>query len=538
MSKINKFFILVSALLMVSCYSSEENYEYGAEVALKVTGLESHYSVVAVEETLNIELEVELTNPSDELEYEWRFIRKYTDAIYGGADASLDYEIIGTEKNLSYVTSEKPGTYQIYVTVTNKSTGQLSTLMTTLSITNSFTDGYYVIKEESGMTDFDIHTPSGVVVESVLKSLDGESLSGKPLSLSIFPYYRYVDKTTFQGIDSKAVAIVSEERMQIRDIADLSLVYTEEDAFFFGTTGADIKLAMPNNSGAYLFTDKGLYRGVYSTFSGGTGQFGEVIYLDQESDPNMNVISDGSYIYIFDERNNRFMQYDSNGGHQIHADTYDDETVPVVAPVNGNEHNLLYYGTAEVGSSNRRNFAIMEDNLNSNKRYLYEMDVIAHIGYDWMNRPRYGPNPNNPISKVTEFENTNLNKANYFAMNEREAEVLMYAADNKLYSYTIATGEEAPLLLTGIPEGENIVFMKNRYWLKGTYTPEGLNYFNHLIIATQTGDKYKVYIYNINGSIPTGAPVKVLEGNGIFSSIQYIDTKLDVNSDNEYSLSF
>lgn len=109
--------------------------------------------------------------------------------------------------------------------------------------------------------------------------------------------------------------------------------------------------------------------------------------------------------------------------------------------------------------------------------------------------------------------------ATAFASNSQSAAVIYGVDNNKVYSFGLTgTTPEKELTFEGLPSNETITYVSNRYF--SGYT-DGNN-FDHLIIGTQSGNNYKLYMYNMVGGEPVGAPVHVVSGTGKVHSVDYI----------------
>ena len=60
----------------------------------------------------------------------------------------------------------------------------------------------------------------------------------------------------------------------------------------------------------------------------------------------------------------------------------------------------------------------------------------------------------------------------------------------------------------------------NQFWDDDTTgTP-----FNYLIVGTQSGNTYKLYVYDTNGGAPVGQPIKVVQGTGKVRKVRYLNS--------------
>lgn len=102
--------------------------------------------------------------------------------------------------------------------------------------------------------------------------------------------------------------------------------------------------------------------------------------------------------------------------------------------------------------------------------------------------------------------------ATEFAFNELTASYMYFVYNNQVYIYnmTTYTEEDTPLTLEGISSDETITYLS--YQWQSFENDKDYN-FTHLIVGTQKGDAYRLYMYDLEIGRPTKL-VKTISGNG------------------------
>jgi hypothetical protein len=171
---------------------------------------------------------------------------------------------------------------------------------------------------------------------------------------------------------------------------------------------------------------------------------------------------------------------------------------------------MLYFGHNYTGQQDHEGYAIFQDRVAPGKRYLYRLAL---------NYAQY----HNPITSVAEISPAlKFNEATYFATNELDARVIYFLHDNRLYMYDVEVGSEELLAPNDLPADEEITYVSNRYYVNPADAEAN---FNHIAIATHQAGRYKLYLYDVLGGKPNGAPRRILEGEGKVVKMQYITNK-------------
>ena len=117
--------------------------------------------------------------------------------------------------------------------------------------------------------------------------------------------------------------------------------------------------------------------------------------------------------------------------------------------------------------------------------------------------------------------NLHLAQGDIIAGNGLTGTLIYCVHDNKLYGYNFDAESEMEIPITGIPEGATISYFSNQYWNMGLFGDTSLN-FDNIVVGTQEGDNYTVYLYNIRGGQPYGEPITVFSGEGKLRSVRYV----------------
>ena len=132
----------------------------------------------------------------------------------------------------------------------------------------------------------------------------------------------------------------------------------------------------------------------------------------------------------------------------------------------------------------------------------------------------------NPIQKVDTIDTAlALNSTVVIGNNENQANLLYYAVAGKIYMYEIEREKESELKLEGFQGGE-VTYISNRYWLSEEDKDHNFDYFT---VATYADGKYKIYLYNTVGGIPTGRPERILEGEGKVLKMHFLSPFMGSN---------
>ena len=122
-------------------------------------------------------------------------------------------------------------------------------------------------------------------------------------------------------------------------------------------------------------------------------------------------------------------------------------------------------------------------------------------------------------------EDLHIAKGEVIAGVGRDATIIYVVDGGQLYFYNFLTGEEVPVTLPGLPAGEEIAYLTNQYLaivdFLGNY--DATQSENYLIVATESGEGYKLYVYDkLVGGVPDAAPSRTVSGSGSVKAVRYL----------------
>lgn len=504
MKTIQYIFILTSiTFISLSCFDDKGNYDYTEFKDITIQGIQTNYAITSYQDTLHITPQV--LPAEDSYNYLWTINRNYTNANQGFGDG-ISKDTISQDPQLSYAVKLPNGEYNLTLKVTNQETGYSVFYNTKLIAQTAYSSGFYILKETAeGKTDVDLHTPKGKL-ENLLKETTGNSLAGKPTSMGLIFEYCYINPQISKYDAPRALSVCSENDIRVFSLNDFSTIFTYDNLFYDGKPAGEKPLYLyPNTYNiGYLST-----AGIHSNYQNGlsipsSGQFGLPTVLSGNCRPSRHMAVCNMESYIFDELNHRFVKFNFNAQVSVFSEkSSTGETIPYSPNAIPANYQLIFCGPNTASEYNV--YALFKDMQAPQKHYLYTLKAeLSKFS--------------NPISEVTEIPTSlNFNRASVYAINEKDARIMYFATDNKLYRYLIDEQKESEITLSGF-EGGEITYISNRYWLSSA---DKENNFNYLAIGTYKNGQYKIYFYNMTGGIPNGAPVQILQGEGKAIKVHY-----------------
>lgn len=497
-----------------SCYDDEGNYDYKAMSKAEVTGLEENYSKISYQDVLHIEPDVKPASAIDEYAYLWTMNKKYTNTY-----SKIKTDTICRERILDFPVNLKKGNYDLILKVTNIETGYEAYYTSSLEVTSVFATGFYVLKDMGDYTELDGHFPDGSISENLLeKSLD-RKIMGKPTSLGVNFVYSYINSENNEYEKTTTLNVCAGKEVEILNIQDMSEIHSHRSMFPNDVPEENPIYLAQSMFGISYFSDKGCYFSYQAPDYDimGFGCFGYPVETEGEISPNKNIIFDSQY-YLFDEKEGRFLGWDYNGGIHTFMTKPSDKYLP-----HGIKDKLIYFGRTSIQGGHYNGYALFEDAEDTGKHHLYTL-TLATNDYS------------NPVDTVITLKpESGLNKATFYANNERNAQVIYFVNNNELYMYDIKEESEEKIKPQGLPDDEEITYLSNRYWEQAD---DKDNNFNYLVIGTSKNGQYKVYMYNMLGGKPIGESVRTLKGEGKVVKLQYTSSKMNGGSANYYPSSF
>lgn len=479
-------YMVLIAVLLVSCYKDKSSDVYTPIGSITVTGMEAEYSRTAFIERLQIPVKVTSTVADEKFSYTWTIFES-------GSIISATYPIpdtISTEQALDFEIKLEPGTYTVALCVTNEANNYKQVYSSKLFVGTPFSTGHYFLKATAdGNTEMDFRDATGDMHYNQLKTQLGASMKGSPVRISIAKSYPYIDPVTAAIKKGSVIMPTSTEDCKLISMNNLSLIFNHKD-MFYGDVPKEIPYAIVSNISSYavFVTSNGQYQS-------SSGKFGFPIKPAGTVSISRHFMVMGSWdgypitCSLYDDANGLFLKTNYNGELVEHNDD------------NGNAssnipHKLLYMGNRLAFSAS--GYAIFESKTTPTERYIYTVDATG----------------TNSIQSIETLDpSLNFTRATIYTTNKDNP--LMYGVvdGTKIYMYNTSSKVETLLQPAGIGAGEEITMITHK---------NGIN--TYLYIATHKAGKYKVYMYNISGGVPDGEAEITVEGEGKVVDVQHTNT--------------
>ena len=498
------------ALMCSSCFEDEGNYTYTDVEEITIEGIDSYYANNSYNgEFLQVKPEIK-TNYAD-LEYEWYLWDPQKEGQYTGWVDREPYEaeLISTEKNLNYEVNLPLGQYKLMLKVTSKSNGYFQTYITTFESKTLFTRGFYILKESvDGNSELDLYNQEGELMTDLITLVHGKPLEGKPRCLSTLPGHgKVVDN---EILDAHSVCVTTEaDKIAFYETESFSITHDESDVILGPLAeGEKPYMAFSAGYGNCFISSKGQYMsfcmpGMMQI----TGQF------------SIPATTDGGSMFVYVDTGAMglpcgvFMWSDSE-----HAIRYGDTMNygQAFGPFDNNgyvteDKECLMCGYAE---STGLGYFLLKDA--AGKQYLYSVSTM----------------PPQITNSVEIPEGSKLTQATEYAVNARTTSCMYFVYDNKVYMYDLVNYKEddMPLNLEGISAEEEITYLAYHYQ---DFSNDTENNYTHLVVGTQQGNTYRLYMYNLLAGEPNEL-VRTIKGEGklkmcaYMSSVTYGNGKMSI----------
>lgn len=478
--------------LLISCAEDLGNYDYRELSSPVVTGIDEKIPVRKFERLqLTPQIEGEQFTEED-YQFEWKVIPQ--------ADA-VTATVIGNERILDYEVVLAEGTYTLYFTITNRTSGLFWQQTYELEVTQTTSEGWMVLCSDNGRTRLDmISMVTGETYRDLLSSQDMPELNGprriqqlEDLAETGSPFYLLTDDGATR-LSSDGFAWTEEYNIRYemgngQAVSPHEIIPTVNAKMM--VAGTDFHYA--SNMGEIL------------------GLFSSPINKDFRVAPmtGSNVAGNmilAPLVMIYDIDNKRFMGYgqtlassDLNNQEPLRemnemAELLDDMKA-TTGGVTGSAFDEFPTGLDYVYMENTRydpgsgqmavTYTVLAD---GNKRYLYGIQLGDILPQSWSSCPNalgkayYGDlSECTDITKVTDlFAFSSLKNCMY------------YAVGGTLYQVDLSTKPLQAKVQFTLPGGEEITRLKFNLFRKNTSDSRSYN----LIIGSLRGEEGILRIYN------------------------------------------
>lgn len=428
--------LFLSVMCLSSCVEDEGNYNYTELNKLTIEGLEESYNVLHNVDTIKIQPIITSTilgENLDNYEYQWH--------IHEGI-GEHKHTVISKEKDLVYPVDIKIGTYDLYFTVLDKTTGIKTMASAPMKVTTPTSKGFLLLGDdlEEGIMGLDmVIMPAGRDTSVMANAYDNSETRLKGADRILYQGPRYndtqslwmcTDDGSFRMNNKEDISIISElndfgmieiansfeikRPMRIMDVfphptttnrSGMNRGYMTEDVCVYAAIGSAEYFGTPVNR--VNANTKKLFKFYPLAFMGGC--------------VNNNYLG---YAIIYNKDDNSFMYL---GNYTAYATALTDKAGD---PFPWKQENrTIVWGGNSVNGTHGSSFTIMKE-LDAEEYYLYKFKAGPY-NYNTTKEGAWKID----LSKAENFE-----KASHYAVSGTGS-ILMYAYGSTLYLYDYAYGD-------------------------------------------------------------------------------------------------
>lgn len=507
------FYTLLLTFISLSACTDDESTLATNEVgSISIEGLESSYTVrsyVGVNLKDIVSPTIQSDYSEDQLTYSWYLFNNEED------DADYTEFLISNEKLPDYEVNLPSGNYTLALKVQSQTNDNAQFATTTLSTSTQFSQGYYILKETAdGNTDLDCYNQE--LQSDIISGGTGAPMQGKPYNISILYNGEYVNPDNNEMAFDNFIHVTTESHAYkgFRS-EDMKEIFNNDNLFYSGPMEAD---EMPCSLFTTIFyncymSNTGIRS--YMASSGTANSTGRLGFPTCSGGSKFVQIADYmTGIVYWSDTEHCLMGADFNASASSAMTTASGDNIQNNYP---KDLNCLASGF-NVSGGNTLTWFLCEQ-PSTGQRYLYKTDATGYC-----------------INEIIKLD-PSLHLARSIAQggNGLTASYIYCIDDNKLHAYSLQTGNELENInLPGIPANENITFVTNQYLNLGGFIESAYNR-DDLIIGTQTGNNYKLYVYEsaqMNGGQPIAEPAVIIEGTGTVKAVRYISPQKDITGNN------
>lgn len=488
-------FACIATLALASCYSDDSNIGGNYVGEIEISPLEESYTCMAyADEHLKINPDIKLGYDESQMKYTWMLLNNRTGSTTENGD-TIQPVVIGTEKNLDYVVATAPGQYQLRF-VAEAPNGYYQIVYTKVSVQTAFSEGFYVLKETTdGNTDLDLLTAKDATISNIYTAVHGAPLKGKPNTLNLIYTSFYINDDSGEMESTDALAVTTEEgKLSVNRTSDFATTFDNSNICFDPLDPSEKVYSYIWIPGLFyhnvLYSSKGAR--LSDLTSECTGQFGFI--EDYAAVPASRWV-----ICPFNGSTYGSGAFWSDENKTIYGTDYNVDPVAINEASDLAGYSCVGAGACTTGGANV--VFILDENGAGRKAYVLSTSMMGSSFKKSMQLPEH------------------MAKGKAYTVCGMQATYIYTVTDNKLWAMNFSADEpnETQFPLQGIGSDEEINFVTNQY---------NSNSFNYLIIGTQKGNNYKLYMYEMNGGVPQGAPVKTISGEGKVKSVRHLDPTL------------
>lgn len=505
MKQIRLLWVGLLCMTVFSCYEDKGHYDYTTRQEIEIEGLEEKYTKVSLSDTLRIPVD-----PLLQEEYDCLWMLKGVN--------SFDFDTISRDLLLEWPVTKPQGEYRLILKLISTTDGYSRWFESKLNITSTFSDGWFVLKDQEDCTDIDFFPTDTTRMTDILKQSIGRSLPGEARCMSLLGAPGYIQHDGKIDWSANLFYAGSSKDLWMVQIGDMSL-QRDLSQLFFSEIPQGEPLNVPVNPQMSMCLSTG--QGIFFQKLGGatTGQMGDALDFGGKMEIAKSTFINKLATYFYDQKNQRFLAVNYNGTPIVFVEDGWKGAIPPVK-VNQTGCSLLYMGMNKYESDDF--YSVME---NAEGRYVYTLlapKLISGIpSEDQRNLGTY-----NPIQTVEKLSaGFKIYEASLFAIASKEPYIYYNdAGGNTVHFYDILAKVEVNDVFPAISQaGERITFMKALFHDPDPKNPVPEDTFDKFVIATEKDGHYKVYLYDLLAGKPApGRKPIVLKGEGRVCSVHKV----------------
>lgn len=495
---------IIGALFMglvglASCYDDDSTLGTVNVSDIEITGLSDQSVVSYVGKKVEVHPSVSTEYAENELSYAWYMYENGMNEFEDGYRTNL----ISTEKNLSYEVNLPSGSYTLVFEVTSKKNDYVKTAKMNLSVSTSFSQGFYILKETAdGRTEVDLYGNDGLA-SNLMEKFSGESLKGKPRNLSIVYSGEYIDPDLNKTASTNLIHVFTEDNVYrgFRS-EDMKEVFNNSNLFYGGD--------LPSGEEPYILFRTPNYTAYFSNTgirTAKTASFGQAANTGMMGYP-VDEVGTSKHVQLLYYGMN--LVYWSDEEHKLRTIDY------------------LFKTPADVGYTDETKYPADLECISSGVNIMSNGEVVT--AYFLCEQPSTGDrylllvdtfSPESISETIKLDPDFHLASSDIVTGNRMSATYMYSIYNNELYAYSWTTKDERKFNLPGIPAGETVTYITNQYF--NAYSDESTN-FDSFIVATQVGNQYKLYFYDkedMNGGQPISVS-QTVTGEGTVKSVRFL----------------
>ena len=502
----NRYLILIIGFIagFYSCIDDLGNYDYTDSqdlMPVKISALESEYSVIAGD-PLKITPVFELLDNPARYEYIW----------YVRDEQRNRRDTLATTQNLDISVALAQGSYVLRFNVIDPKLGIQVSTSARLVVTTEIAAGWYVLKTQDNLTDFDYIQDKGKQINNVL-SIYGYQVAGEANTLAYNTRHFYQTENEDGSISNTRGAVfhvLSDYDMQTFTAADLTRVKTYDEHFYTplgGVNRLNGLLIEPDMYSPSLIVEGKVY--TYSNLATNFGKYGAPkIYRNTTTNykAHPEIIFFSVYQFIVYDMLSRSFLYSEFDPNKAYLSNFEKDGAVLASNLNYEVIQITKRQRASIGRMAETAYALAKD-LSTNSYSIISLTACNSTS--------------DPITSILPVpSNCELPNASVIAAPE-DASGIYFANGNVLKVHYVAELANRENTLYTFPADETVAYISH---LKSAQIPESAATGNYIAVLTNNAAGWKLYLFAKAGAsegFESPEPKYIASGEGKAKMFMY-----------------